>query len=131
MTTGRINQVAFLHDVAAPHACRHRTTWEQRGERASFVRARDKGNTFKGLPNHIMPPNALIRETDRRQAARHDARRRQGRTRAPAVGLVVHPRAGDNRKGLTGHDASIALGNDARTDRLRPLQRRTSFEAHR
>lgn len=64
-------------------------------------------------------------------AGRHDAPRRQGRTRARAVGFVVHPRAGDDRKGLTGHDASIALGNDARTDRLRPLQRRTSFGAHR
>ena len=59
MTTGRINQVAFLQDVAAPHACRHRTAWEQRRERASFVRARDKGNTFEGLPDHIMQPNAL------------------------------------------------------------------------
>lgn len=56
MTTGRINQVAFLHDVAArmhANAVRH---WSNTGsERHSFEQWA-KATRFEGL---IMPPNAL------------------------------------------------------------------------
>lgn len=114
MTTGRINQVAFLHDVAAhmiaPAALQQDDSRHQINtghERHSFKQYAEATRS-RDFPSISCRQMHRIQESEHQRRGPQQALERLKRNATRALGFVVHPSKAADRKGLTRRDTSIA-----------------------